>query len=91
MRPKTPEQVRDRLIWKGWDQSIAFYEGAKDCRNLSASLIRDSLRLLRDQTAAGKEVRALVEAVRVDAAEDAIQESWKTAIDALERYFIRPQ
>jgi hypothetical protein len=87
MRPKTPEQVRDCLIWDGWNSSIAFYEGAKDCRNLSASLIRDSLRLLRDHTAAGKDVRALVEAVRVDAVEDAIQESWKVAIDALRSLF----
>lgn len=87
MRPKTPEQVRDCLIWDGWNPSVAFYEGARDCRNLSASLIRDSLRLLRDQTAAGKDVRALVEAVSVEAVEGAIQESWKVAIDAFRSLF----
>jgi hypothetical protein len=83
MRPKTPAQVCDRLISKGWNTSIAFYEGAKYCRNLNASLIRDSLQSLRGHPSAGKDVRALVEAVRAEAQDEVVQASWRAAIDAL--------
>ena len=56
---------------------------AKDCRNLSAALIRDSLPLLRSHASAGKEIRALVESVKSAAQDDVVEASWRAAIDAI--------
>ena len=83
MIPKTPKQVCSRLMKRGWHPSVVFDNGASDCRNLNATLIRESLPLLRRHAAAGKDVRALVAYIRAGDPPEIVEASWRTAIDAL--------
>ncbi len=83
MRPKTPEQIVGLLTREGWHPAVVFNEGAKDCRNAGANLIRDAVALLRRQLPEGLEVRALVEVVGTEDSDDALEEAWRTAVDAL--------
>jgi hypothetical protein len=79
----TPKQVIDRLIWKDWEPSVAFYEGSRECRRLDAQLIRGVVAALRKRRALPLDARALVEAVDPAVADDELKRDWQAAIDGL--------
>ncbi len=81
--PATPKQVVDCLIWKRWHHSVAFYQGSKACRRIEAALIRQTIALLRKRSVLPEEVRVLVATIDLVADNDAIERTWRDAIDAL--------
>jgi hypothetical protein len=81
--PATPEEVIDCLIWKRWHPAIAFYNGSKACRRIGSDLIQRTVAALRKRRALPAEVRVLVATIDQAGSNEAIERSWRDAIDAL--------
>jgi hypothetical protein len=87
MAPRTAREVCSLLVRRGWQPGIVFYAGAKSCRSVDAHLIRRSLPALQRSTAAGQDVRALIEAVRAERDDAGVETAWRMTIDALRALF----
>jgi hypothetical protein len=86
-RPVTPKEVIERLIWKGWNAEIAFYEGSRVCRRLDAELIRGAVVALRKRRALSIDIRALIAAVEPSDPDEVLRRDWQDAIDGLRVLF----
>jgi hypothetical protein len=61
----------------------SYFAGMKVCRNIKASLIRESLEEMRRMRDPTEEVRALAKAVRETTDDAILMEDWRGAVDGL--------
>lgn len=82
-KPKTIEDVVRCLNGNVMDPSIAFYEGSKFCRKITAELIRSTITSLSEKHDAPRYTLALIYSITTEVADEELQENWRRNIDDL--------
>jgi hypothetical protein len=91
-KPTSVDEVLQCLIiWIGRPPVIAFYEGSRECLNLSAKLIKGSIRALRKRTDLSRYTHALSRAIRVSQPDAVVAAEWRTNLRHLRAlYYTSP-
>lgn len=82
-KPKTIEDVIRCLNGVVMDPSIAFYEGSKFCRNISAELIKSTINSLSEKLDVPRYTLALMYSIDAEESDEELQENWRSNIDDL--------
>lgn len=76
-KPTSADEVMQCLFWAGWDPSVAFDAGAKQCLNLKPHLIRESIKVLLERSDLSRYTYALSKIVELTDDDDALRAKWK--------------
>lgn len=82
-KPKTIEDVIRCLNGIVMDPSIAFYEGSKFCRSITAELIKSTISALSEKLGVPRYTLALVYSIDTEKSDEELQENWRRNIEDL--------